>query len=69
MLMSRDNSKTSTIKLCFSVTVDDVFSLFGTSFRKWICIIMKARQRKAVCFLWTGRQTMSLFKPKKSFHL
>lgn len=34
MLMSRDNSKTSNIKLCFSVTIDDVFSSFGSSFKK-----------------------------------
>ena len=51
MLMSRDNSKTSNIKLCFSVTIDDVFSSFGSSFKNWICIIMQACQMKAVCFL------------------
>ena len=52
MLMSRDNSKTSNIKLCFSVTIDGVFSSFGSSFKKCICIIMQAYQMKAVCFLW-----------------
>ena len=51
MLMSRDNSKTSNIKLCFSVTIDDVFSSFGSSFKNWICIIMQACQMKAVSFL------------------
>lgn len=31
--MSRNNSKIGSIKLCFSVAVDDVFSLFGSSLR------------------------------------
>ena len=53
MLMSRDNSKTSNIKLSFSVTIDDVFSSFGSSCENWICIIMQVCQMKAVCFLWS----------------
>lgn len=32
--MSRNNSKIGNIKLCFSVAVDDVFSLFGSSLSK-----------------------------------
>lgn len=34
MLMSRNNSKTGNIKLCFSVAIDDVFFLFGSSLRE-----------------------------------
>lgn len=34
MLMSRNNSKTGNIKLCFSVAIDDVLFLFGSSLRE-----------------------------------
>lgn len=34
MLMSRNNSKTGNIKLCFSVAIDDVFSLFAGFLRE-----------------------------------
>lgn len=32
--MSRNNSKRGNIKLCFSVAIDDVFSLLGSSLRE-----------------------------------
>lgn len=56
MLMSRNNSKTGNIKLCFSVTIDNVFSLFESSLREMDLYNHGGMPKKSACFLWTGRQ-------------
>lgn len=56
MLMSRNNSKTGNIKLCFSVTIDNVFSLFESSLKEMDLYNHGGMPPKPACFLWTGRQ-------------
>ena len=64
MLMSRNNSKTGNIKLCFSVAIDDVFFLFGSSLRGMDLYNHVGMPKKTACTLWTGKQKTSLLKPR-----